>query len=660
MQPVVALVRRAWTRAGRSLAAFVCGVVVATPPVAAQVGGPPTVVWTKHWIQSPAIWSRTGISFYPLPEYYQTLYRLSPTRYALLGSHNLRDTTTARWSVTAYLPSLTMLTLAGDTVRRQTYPQSIPYRLRELRYAIPAHQAGRFLVAGSYDVNYYWFPSSSAYTRDSTGFQLGELDTLGNVRLHYYRPDPGFWASPEWFDVKNQPVVDLPDGRLALFGERIGVSTGAVNNDVVAVRVDRGGRERRRWSSGWYHSDYLRTIRLMPDGSYLAVGAIGGHDPPRLPGQPAGSPLNYWLVRFSARGDTLRSAHFGVPGGLETAHDVRPTPDGGYLLTGWRTAADQQADPTDQGRNAEVVKLDSLWHEQWHYYFKGFPQFGQNADVTSAQPTSDGGCVVLGWRTPDGYDTVQTVMRRLNAAGQLVWQKVLGPVPGSAFQVASFPDWVYEADGTALVFARTAKVLTRPSGDYWQWGTLLTKLSGLPTPWEPDFCARPPAAPAAAITPITPVEVGFVGDSTTPAGPRYAVLSLCTWDYGDGSPVDTGWVKVHTYASSQPVRVRQCVINNLWCQTCTEHFPLGPVGVGEELAASVSIYPNPSATGAFTLRAPTGATYVVLDATGRTVAAGTATGPETPLDLRAHATGVYALRLTWPDGRSLTRRLVRQ
>ena len=617
----------------------------------------PTTVWSKHWNQSPAIRWRTGISFYPLPEYYHTLYQLSSTRYGLMGSLNPRDTTTARWNVTAYHPLLTTVTPLGDSARQIRFPMGLPYRLREFRYAAPAHRPGHFLAALTYDVNYYVFPSSSLYTADSTGFQLTRFDTTGRIQTFYYRPDPGFWASGNRREYSGRSVVDLPDGQLAIFGQDQAVSGGlAFNDNAVALRVDRRGRERRRWSSGWYHSDYLNSVRALPDGSYVAVGAIGGHDPA---GGPPGSPLNYWLVRFNAHGDTLQSRHFGVPRSFEIASDVRSTPDGGLLLTCWRAPADG-SDPNDQGQNGELIKLDSLWQEQWHYKFNGFPQFGTNADVMTAQPIADGGCVMLGWRSPDGYDTVQTVIRRLNAAGQLVWQKVVAPVPGSAFQVAGFPDWVYEADGTALVFARTAKVLTRPSGDYWQWGTLLTKLSGLPTPWEPDFCARPPAAPAAAITPITPVEVGFVGDSTTPAGPRYAVLSLCTWDYGDGSPVDTGWVKVHTYASSQPVRVRQCVINNLWCQTCTEHFPLGPVGVGEELAASVSIYPNPSATGAFTLRAPTGATYVVLDATGRTVAAGTATGPETPLDLRAHATGVYALRLTWPDGRSLTRRLIRQ
>ncbi len=633
------------------LAAFL---LVCAAPAAAQT----TVLWNQYWVQSPAISLQSGIDPYPLPEYYHSLHRLSPTRYALLGSLNTRDTTNRYWRVTAYQPLLTTLTLSGDSGRQQIYPQAQPFRLREFRYAAPAHQPGRFIGALPYDINYFVFPSSSLYTADSTGFLLYELDTTGRCWSHFYRPDPGFSGSYHRYEYKGRTAVDLPDGRLALFAEDKVVNGGAaINDDVVALRVDRQGRERRRWSSAWYHSDYLRSIQPMPDGSYLAVGSIGGHDPA---GGAPGSPLNYWLVRFSARGDTLRTKHFGIPRSLETANDVRPTPDGGYLLTGWRAPADPYADPDDQGQNAEVVKLDSTWQEEWHYHFNGFPQFGPNADLMDARPTTDGGYVLLGSRTPDGRDTIQVVIRRLNAAGQLLWQKVVGPVPGSPFLGALYPDWVYEADGTALLMARTYQLLNRPAGTYVQWGTLLTKLSGLPTPWEPNFCARPPAPPAAAHTQPTPAAFVFTADSTTAAGPRYAVLSLCTWDWGDGAPLDTGWVGHHQYLTADPVRVRQCVTNNLFCQTCTDHFPLGPLGLAQELAASVTVWPNPSAGGVFTLRAEPGAAYYITDAVGRTVAANRTQNPETPLDLRAHAAGLYTLSLTWPDGRAVRKRLMRQ
>lgn len=106
--------------------------------------------------------------------------------------------------------------------------------------------------------------------------------------------------------------------------------------------------------------------------------------------------------------------------------------------------------------------------------------------------------------------------------------------------------------------------------------------------------------------------------------------------------------------------------NNLWCTTTADLYPFGPVtGVSEAPArtAGVSVFPNPSASGRFTLRlaagAPAGATYAVLDATGRPVASGQLRAPDTELDLCAAPPGVYVLRLTWPDGRTLARKVLR-
>ncbi len=98
--------------------------------------------------------------------------------------------------------------------------------------------------------------------------------------------------------------------------------------------------------------------------------------------------------------------------------------------------------------------------------------------------------------------------------------------------------------------------------------------------------------------------------------------------------------------------------NNLGCQTCVALYPLS---VAPEKASSVSISPNPSTSGAFTIHvgAVQPATFTVHDALGRLVRLGQLTSAETDLDLRAQPAGVYILRLTWPDGRTLSKRLLR-
>ncbi len=102
----------------------------------------------------------------------------------------------------------------------------------------------------------------------------------------------------------------------------------------------------------------------------------------------------------------------------------------------------------------------------------------------------------------------------------------------------------------------------------------------------------------------------------------------------------------------------------MFCTSTTDLFPFGPVGVSDALEAdgNISVFPNPSASGAFTLRVEgrrAAGRYQIFDAVGRCVATGTIAHPDTVLDLRAQAAGVYALRLTTPTGRPVTRRLVR-
>lgn len=91
-----------------------------------------------------------------------------------------------------------------------------------------------------------------------------------------------------------------------------------------------------------------------------------------------------------------------------------------------------------------------------------------------------------------------------------------------------------------------------------------------------------------------------------------------------------------------------------------------PLGISDDLGNALTVAPNPSA-GEFTLTldgAPAGAvTLTVVDALGRLVQHGTLTTTGASLnhtlDLRQQAEGVYALRLTLPDGRTATRRIVK-
>ena len=95
------------------------------------------------------------------------------------------------------------------------------------------------------------------------------------------------------------------------------------------------------------------------------------------------------------------------------------------------------------------------------------------------------------------------------------------------------------------------------------------------------------------------------------------------------------------------------------------------MGINEQLTGSnehLTVWPNPSADGRFTLSSltpgpsPKGeGRLTVSDALGRVVWQQTkADAAETVVDLSASAAGLYVLRVQWADGRQVVRKLLRE
>ena len=354
------------------------------------------------------------------------------------------------------------------------------------------------------------------------------------------------------------------------------------------------------------------------------------------------------IFKISPQGDSITDVYVGDSAANDIGNRLLVTTDGGLLVAGRQSIL-----PRSTPRRGIVRKLDANWQEEWRYSFApptgNYESGGEYYDVHELQ---NGNLLLMGIGSPR-YDCR---LDEVAAPGTNVWSWT-APAGAGGIVPEAF-DLYYDAPTTSwLASGWGTDRMPVPGGrrDLW-----LASLGSLPPPATIDYCAIPPGPPVASFQAVgSPATLRFTLDrAATPAGPLYAEISRVTWDFGDGSPLDTGFVVTHTYASPASVRVRCTVTNNLFCTSTADLWPLG-VDEDAVLADAVSVWPNPSTTGAFTLRAPAGATYTVVDATGRAVAAGTATGPETALDLRAHATGVYALRLRWPDGRSLTRRLVR-
>jgi hypothetical protein len=115
-----------------------------------------------------------------------------------------------------------------------------------------------------------------------------------------------------------------------------------------------------------------------------------------------------------------------------TAHEVprsiKPTLDGGYIVAGGSDSDDGDVSVNNGGTDLWVVKIDSLGTLEWERAFGG-SDWDEAEDVIA---TSDSCFLVVGHtNSNDGDVTGNNGFRdfwvlKLDAAGELLWQKVLG------------------------------------------------------------------------------------------------------------------------------------------------------------------------------------------------------------------------------------------
>ena len=567
-------------------------------------------------------------------DFYQ-LAQLSPSRFVAVGwmsPDNITDE-----------PQLLFINAAGDTTCR---------RLPELH---PFLRVCERVVANP-DKSFITFSGSSADSAGRSGVLLWKFDSLGN---------PGWNRAIEFHDVNGRMggiiggyPIRLPDGYL-LTADYTSISAPAgYPSTGCVIKTDlRGNVQWVKWGDvhEWFRNYSQAPIGICPNGSYVVVSTSVSNTPP---------PVNVWdrdwhLWRVLPSGDTLNPTYFGHKETLERVFGLATTVDNGVIVSGDRTvyALQPQRRPV-----AYAVKFDSLFRMQWQVRRPpNHPPGG--AAFVRIYPLSNGHYLATGYTAVlDAGSTTAYHYEGLHAEiapptsptdtmGVIVGEWLV-PM-GSTQQILPQP-----GDSTAYIFGKGHQNVDGRS--------YFGKLTGLVPPLALNLCARPPVfGQPPTFGPLAGNVLPFALDSAaTLAGPRYGAVSLVTWDFGDGSPPQDGWAVAHAFISPAPVRVRVCATNNLGCQSCADLFPFGPLGVAAqaaELAARVSVYPNPSASGAFTVRTggPPPTSFTVHDAVGRIVRVGQLTGAETALDLRAQPAGVYALRLTWPGRQTISKQLVR-
>lgn len=165
-----------------------------------------------------------------------------------------------------------------------------------------------------------------------------------------------------------------------------------------------------------------------------------------------------WIVKLDAGGGVEWQKTYGGAG-VEYALDVKQTADGGYIVAGWTTSFGARqtdfwpfnADPADFW----VLKIDARGGVEWEKTYGGAGM----EQAWSVDLTSDGGYVVAGGTTSFGAGGADVWVLKLNAAGEVLWQKTYGG-GGDDGGGGAYGEFVVRAledqDGNYVVVSNTA------------------------------------------------------------------------------------------------------------------------------------------------------------------------------------------------------------
>ena len=213
-------------------------------------------------------------------------------------------------------------------------------------------------------------------------------------------------------------------------------------------------------------TDYARSIQPTPDGGYIVTGYTNSTN-----GDVTGNHGNddYWVVKLNPSGTIQWQKTLGGTGD-DGAYSIQPTTDGGYIVAG--TTDSNDGDVTgNHGGFADywVIKLNPSGTIEWQK-----PLGGTDYDLAySIQPTPDGGYIVAGTTNSNDGDVTgnhggpDCWVVKLNPSGTIEWQKTLGGTSDDDIQsIQPTPDGGYIVAG--YTYSTNGDVTgNHGSYDYW-------------------------------------------------------------------------------------------------------------------------------------------------------------------------------------------------
>ncbi|MEM6964889.1 MAG: T9SS type A sorting domain-containing protein [Bacteroidota bacterium] len=180
------------------------------------------------------------------------------------------------------------------------------------------------------------------------------------------------------------------------------------------------------WSKvlGGTSNDIPQTIKLLSDEGFIVVGQSSSSDED-VSANKGG--FDAWVTRLDKDGALLWEKNYG--GSKEDyVHDVQPTPDGGFILTGGTASDDADLNENKGTVDLWILKIDALGNVQWSKNYGG-----SGTDVGTSILAETNGYLVVGSTSSAGepgvaagYGSNEYWILKIDLNGDLVWEKTYG------------------------------------------------------------------------------------------------------------------------------------------------------------------------------------------------------------------------------------------
>lgn len=186
--------------------------------------------------------------------------------------------------------------------------------------------------------------------------------------------------------------------------------------DMLVFELDKNGNLLWQKNIGTEKYDGVAACIKNADGSFMIAGSIKDSSNLQI--------SDGWICKMSSTGDVIWEKTFGGSND-DSFSSLVATTDGGYVVTGITNSTDGDLEG-NQGQKDWVAKIDRNGNKVWT---KTYGCSGANSSFGVVQ--SGNGFIVIGTINSGGgdvtsyYGSLDTWIFKLDAVGNLVWQKTL-------------------------------------------------------------------------------------------------------------------------------------------------------------------------------------------------------------------------------------------